>query len=274
LQVEKELGITKEDIGKKISVEEYNRKCRETVMRFKSEWDDLTEKIGDWVELDDPYITFDSKYIESLWQLLKQIYEKDLVYKGYTIQPYAPAAGTGLSSHELNQPGCYREVKDTSITAQFKVKHQEEVYLLAWTTTPWTLPSNSALAIGEKLDYVKVKTFNPYTFLPQTVILAKARVGAYFNPKAKELKLEEYRAGDKLIPYEVIEELKGKDLLGLAYEQLFPIEALALPAPAFTVISGDYITTEDGTGIVHLAKAFGADDFRTLQQHNIPGIFV
>ena len=274
LQVEKELGITKEDIGKKISVEEYNKKCRETVMRFKSEWDDLTEKIGYWVDLDDPYITFDAKYIESLWHLLKQLFDKDLLYKGYTIQPYSPAAGTGLSSHELNQPGCYREVKDTSITAQFKVKGEDEVYLLAWTTTPWTLPSNSALAIGEKLDYVKVKTFNPYTFLPQTVILAKARVGAYFNAKAKELKLEEYKAGDKLIPYEVIEELKGKDLLGLEYEQLFPIEALSLPAPAFTVISGDYVTTEDGTGIVHLAKAFGADDFRTLQQHNIPGVFV
>ena len=274
LQVEKELGITKEDIGKKISVEEYNKKCRETVMRFKSEWDDLTEKIGYWVDLDDPYITFDAKYIESLWYLLKQLFDKDLLYKGYTIQPYSPAAGTGLSSHELNQPGCYREVKDTSITAQFKVKGEDEVYLLAWTTTPWTLPSNSALAIGEKLDYVKVKTFNPYTFLPQTVILAKARVGAYFNTKAKELKLEEYKPGDKLIPYEVTEELKGKDLLGLEYEQLFPIEALSLPAPAFTVISGDYVTTEDGTGIVHLAKAFGADDFRTLQQHNIPGIFV
>jgi isoleucyl-tRNA synthetase len=274
LQVEKELGITKEDIGKKISVEEYNRKCRETVMRFKSEWDDLTEKIGYWVDLDDPYITFDAKYIESLWYLLKQLFEKDLLYKGYTIQPYSPAAGTGLSSHELNQPGCYREVKDTSITAQFKVKGEEEVYLLAWTTTPWTLPSNSALAVGEKLDYVKVKTFNPYTFLPQTVILAKARMGAHFNPKAQELKLEDYTPGDKLIPYEVIEELKGKNLLGIAYEQLFPIKGLGLPAPAFTVISGDYVTTEDGTGIVHLAKAFGADDFRTLQQHNIPGIFV
>jgi isoleucyl-tRNA synthetase len=274
LQVEKELGITKEDIGKKISVEEYNRKCRETVMRFKSEWDDLTEKIGYWVDLDDPYITFDAKYIESLWHLLKQFYEKDLLYKGYTIQPYSPAAGTGLSSHELNQPGCYREVKDTSITAQFKVKGEDALYLLAWTTTPWTLPANSALAVGEKLDYVKVKTFNPYTFLPQTVILAKARMNAYFNLKAQELKLEDYKAGDKLIPYEVIEEVKGKDLLGLAYEQLFPIEGLRLPAPAFTVIVGDYVTTEDGTGIVHLAKAFGADDFRTLQQQNIPGIFV
>ncbi|HLT08617.1 MAG TPA: isoleucine--tRNA ligase [Cyclobacteriaceae bacterium] len=274
LQVEKELGITKEDIGKKISVEEYNKKCRETVMRFKSEWDDLTEKIGYWVDLDDPYITFDAKYIESLWYLLKQLFEKDLLYKGYTIQPYSPAAGTGLSSHELNQPGCYREVKDTSITAQFKVKGQEDLYLLAWTTTPWTLPSNSALAIGEKLDYVKVKTFNPYTFLPQTVILAKARMGGYLNPKAKDIKLDDYKAGDKLIPYEIVAEMKGADLLGLEYEQLFPIEGLSLPAPAFTVISGDYVTTEDGTGIVHLAKAFGADDFRTLQQHNIPGIFI
>lgn len=274
LQVEKELGITKEDIGKKISVEEYNKKCRETVMRFKSEWDDLTEKIGYWVDLDDPYITFDAKYIESLWHLLKQFYEKDLLYKGYTIQPYSPAAGTGLSSHELNQPGCYRDVKDTSVTAQFKIKGQEDTYLLAWTTTPWTLPANSALAVGEKLDYVRVKTFNPYTFLPQTVILAQAKLGAYFNPKAKDIPLADYKAGDRLIPYEVVEELKGKDLLGLAYEQLFPIEALALPEPAFTVIAGDYVTTEDGTGIVHLAKAFGADDFRTLQQHNIPGIFV
>ena len=274
LQVEKELGITKEDIGKKISVEEYNKKCRETVMRFKGEWDDLTEKIGYWVDLDDPYITFDAKYIESLWYLLKQFFDKDLLYKGYTIQPYSPAAGTGLSSHELNQPGCYREVKDTSITAQFKVKGEDELYLMAWTTTPWTLPANSALAVGEKLDYVKVRTFNPYTFLPQTVILAKARMNAYFNPKAQELKLEDYREGDKLIPFEVLEELKGRDLLGLAYEQLFPIEGLELPAPAFTVISGDYVTTEDGTGIVHLAKAFGADDFRTLQQQNIPGIFV
>lgn len=274
LQVEKELGITKEDIGKKISVKEYNEKCRETVMRFKGEWDDLTEQIGYWVDLDDPYITFEPEYIESLWHLLKQLLEKNLLYKGYTIQPYSPAAGTGLSSHELNQPGCYREVKDTSITAQFKVKGQEEEYLLAWTTTPWTLPANSALAVGEKLDYVKVKTFNPYTFSPQTVILAKSRMGAYFNPKAKDRSLEEYRPGDKLIPYQVIEELKGTDLLGLAYEQLFPIEGLALPSPAFTVISADYVTTEDGTGIVHLAKAFGADDFRTLEQRGVPGIFV
>ncbi|MCH7415750.1 isoleucine--tRNA ligase [Belliella sp. R4-6] len=274
LQVEKELGITKEDIGKKITVEEYNRKCRETVMRFKDEWDDLTEKIGYWVDLDDPYITFDAKYIETLWHLLKRLYDKDLLYKGYTIQPYSPAAGTGLSSHELNQPGCYRDVKDTSITAQFKLKGEENTYILAWTTTPWTLPSNSALAIGEKLDYVKVKTFNPYTYHAQTVILAKSRLSAYFNPKAKELSLAEYKAGDKLIPYEVVGEMKGADLLGLEYEQLFPIEAISLPHPAFTVVSGDYVTTEDGTGIVHLAKAFGADDFRTLVQNNVPGVFV
>ncbi|GAB3653248.1 isoleucine--tRNA ligase [Echinicola sediminis] len=274
LQVEKELGITKEDIGKKITVEEYNRKCRETVMRFKNEWDDLTEKIGYWVDLDDPYITFDSKYIESLWSLLKRLYEKDMLYKGYTIQPFSPAAGTGLSSHELNQPGCYRDVKDTSLTAQFKVKGKEDEYILAWTTTPWTLPSNSALAIGEKLDYLKVKTFNQYTFHPQTVILAKARMGAYFNKKAAELKVEDYKPGDKLIPYEVIEEFKGTDLLGLEYEPLFPIAGIKLPHPAYTVIPADYVTTEDGTGIVHLAKAFGADDFRTLVQADVPGVFV
>lgn len=281
LQVEKELGITKEDIGKSpsagragISVEEYNQKCRETVMRFKNEWDELTEKIGYWVDLDDPYITFEPNYIESLWSLLKRLYEKDLLYKGYTIQPYSPAAGTGLSSHELNQPGTYKDVKDTSITAQFKLKGQDNAYILAWTTTPWTLPANSALAIGDNLDYVKVNTYNPYTYDACTVILAKARMTAYLNPKAAELKLEDYKAGDKLIPYEVIEEFKGEEMLGWEYEQLFPITGLALPHPAFTVVSGDYVTTEDGTGIVHLAKAFGADDFRTLVQNNVPGVFV
>jgi len=274
LQVEKELGITKEDIGKKISVEEYNRKCRETVMRFKNEWDDLTEKIGYWVDLDDPYITFDSNYIESLWSLLRKLYDKGLLYKGYTIQPFSPAAGTGLSSHELNQPGTYKDIKDTSVTAQFKLKGEDNTFILAWTTTPWTLPSNSALAIGENLDYVKVKTFNPYTFEPATVILAKGRMSAYLNPKAAELKLEDYKAGDKLIPFEVIQEFKGKSMLGWEYEQLFPIGGLELPRPAFTVVSGDYVTTEDGTGIVHLAKAFGADDFRTLVQNNVPGVFV
>jgi isoleucyl-tRNA synthetase len=274
LQVEKELGITKEDIGKKISVEEYNRKCRETVMRFKNEWDDLTEKIGYWVDLDDPYITFEPKYIESVWSLLKRLYDKGLIYKGYTIQPFSPAAGTGLSSHELNQPGTYKDVKDTSITAQFKLKGEENTYILAWTTTPWTLPSNSALAIGENLDYVKVKTFNPYTFDACTVIIGKSRLNAYLNPKAAELKLEAYNPGDKLIPFEVVGTLKGRDMLGWEYEQLFPISELALPKPAFTIISGDYVTTEDGTGIVHLAKAFGADDFRTLVQNNVPGVFV
>lgn len=274
LQVEKELGITKEDIGSKISVEAYNQKCRETVMRFKHEWDDLTEKIGYWVDLDDPYITFDAKYVETLWHLLKKLYEKDLLYKGYTIQPYSPAAGTGLSSHEINQPGCYRDVKDTSITAQFKVCGEANLFILAWTTTPWTLPSNSALAIGEKLDYVKVKTFNPYTFEPQTVILAKDRMSAYFHPDGSKLELETYKPGDKIIPYRIVEQVKGKDLLGLKYEQLFPIPEISLPDPAFSVIVGDYVTTEDGTGVVHLAKAFGADDFRTLTQQNIPGIFL
>ena len=281
LQVEKELGITKEDIGKNppagragISVEEYNRKCRETVMRFKNEWDDLTEKIGYWVDLEDPYITFDSNYIESLWSLLRKLYDKGLLYKGYTIQPFSPAAGTGLSSHELNQPGTYKDIKDTSITAQFKLKGEENTFILAWTTTPWTLPSNSALAIGENLDYVKVKTFNPYTFEPATVILAKARINFLLNPKAAELKLEEYKSGDKLIPFEIIDEFKGKSMLGWEYEQLFPIAGLELPKPAFTVVSGDYVTTEDGTGIVHLAKAFGADDFRTLVHNNVPGVFV
>lgn len=274
LQVEKELGITKEDIGKKISVAEYNQKCRETVMRYKHEWDDLTEKIGYWVDLDDPYITFDVNYIESLWYLLKKLYEKDLVYKGYTIQPYSPAAGTGLSSHELNQPGSYRDVKDTSITAQFKVKGEDDLYILAWTTTPWTLPSNSALAIGEKLDYVKVKTFNPYTFVPETVLLAEARMAGYFNPKGASVDLAAYKPGDKVIPYQIVEEMKGKDLMGMKYEQLFPIDEIALPEPAFTVISADYVTTEDGTGVVHLAKAFGADDFRTLVQQDVPGVFL
>ena len=274
LQVEKELGITKEDIGKSISVAEYNKKCRETVMRFKDEWDELTEKIGYWVDLEDPYITFESNYIESLWHLLKQLYDKGLLYKGYTIQPFSPAAGTGLSSHELNQPGCYREVKDTSITGQFKLKNQPNTYILAWTTTPWTLPSNSALAIGEKLDYIKVRSFNPYTHLPVDVILAKARLSAYFSPKAAEISLETYHPGDKLIPYQVLEEFKGKTMIGWEYEQLLPIPGLSLLHPAFTVVAGDYVTTEDGTGIVHLAKAFGADDFRTLVQQKVPGIFV
>ncbi len=272
LQVEKQLGITKEDIGKKISVEEYNRKCREAVMKYKGEWDDLTRKMGYWLDLDDPYITFETSYMETLWYLLKKLYEKGLLYKGYTIQPYSPAAGTGLSSHELNQPGTYRDVSDTSVVAQFKIKNTENDYLLAWTTTPWTLPGNSGIAVGEDLTYVKVKTFNPYTFLPVNVILAKDRLPVYFNAKANELKIEDYKPGDKLIPFEVVDEFKGKQLLGLEYEQLMPY--VPLPHPAFTVIAGDFVTTEDGTGLVHMAKAFGADDFRALEKNNIPGLFI
>ncbi|BDD02680.1 isoleucine--tRNA ligase [Aureibacter tunicatorum] len=272
LQVEKELGITKEDIGKKISVEEYNAKCRESVMKFKSKWDDLTEKMGYWVDLDNPYITFDRDYMETLWHLIKLFYEKGLLYKGYTIQPYSPAAGTGLSSHELNQPGCYRDVKDTSITAQFKVKGTENDYFIAWTTTPWTLPANSALAINRSITYAKVKTFNQYTHEPINVILAKDRIGSYFNKKAEDLKIEDYKAGDKLIPFEIIEEFKGDTLIGQSYEQLMPY--IPLEAPAFTVVHADYVSTEDGTGIVHIAKTFGADDFQVCVQNNIPGITI
>lgn len=272
LQVEKELGITKEDIGKKISVEEYNDRCRQAVMKYTHEWDELTERMGYWVDLDDPYITYNKDYMESLWYLLKKFYDKGLLYKGYTIQPYSPAAGTGLSSHELNQPGCYKMVKDTSITAQFKVKGSDNDYFLAWTTTPWTLPANNGLAVGEKITYVKVATYNPYTFLPINVILAKDRLSAYFNPKAKDLQLEDYKAGDKLIPYKIVEEFLGKDLAGKAYEQLLPY--VPLPSPAFTVVVGDFVTTEDGTGIVHLAKTFGADDYRTSVQYGLPGVMV
>lgn len=279
LQVEKDLGITKEDIGKKISVEEYNKKCREAVMKFKGEWDALTEKMGYWLDLDNPYITFDSKYMETLWHLLKKLYEKDLLYKGYTIQPYSPAAGTGLSSHELNQPGCYRDVKDTSITAQFLIKkgndHVEadgETFCLAWTTTPWTLPSNAALAVGDNISYVVVKTFNPYTFKPVKVILAKDRFNAYFDQKAKDLKLEDYNEGDKHIPYKIIKELKGENLVGLEYEQLLPY--VTPSEPAFRIISGDFVTTEDGTGVVHIAPTFGADDQRVAIKAGIPAITV
>lgn len=272
LQVEKELGIKKEDIGKKVSVDEYNQKCRETVMRFKDIWDDLTEKMGYWVDLDNPYITFEKEYIESVWSMLKELYDKDLIYKGYTIQPYSPAAGTGLSSHELNQPGTYKDIKDTSLTAQFKVSGSENDYILAWTTTPWTLPANNGLAVGAGIEYVKVKTFNQYTFEPINVILAKDRIGYYFNDKAKELKIEDYKPGDKLIPFEVINSFKGKDMAGMDYEQLMPY--IPLEKPAFTVVVGDFVTTEDGTGIVHISKTFGADDFRTSAQYNMPGVFV
>jgi isoleucyl-tRNA synthetase len=284
LQVEKELGITKDDIGKKISVEEYNKKCRETVMKFTDLWNDLTEKMGYWVDLDDPYITYKNDYIESIWHLLKQLYDKGLLYKGYTIQPYSPAAGTGLSSHELNQPGCYREVKDTSLTAQFKVKltgksgylfdaaDSDNIYILAWTTTPWTLPANSALTVGKNIDYVLVKTYNPYTYLPVNVVLARDLVGKYFNEKGKDADFEAYKDGDKVIPWTVIMELKGAHLEGIEYEQLLPY--IQPDAPAFRVILGDFVTTEDGTGVVHTAPTFGADDFRVAQQNGVPAIMV
>lgn len=272
LQVEKELGITKEDIGKKITVEEYNQRCREAVMKFKDEWDDLTEKMGYWIDLDDPYITFDRNYMESVWSLLKKFYEKGLLYEGFTIQPYSPAAGTGLSSHELNQPGCYRDVKDTTVVAQFKIEGTEDEFILAWTTTPWTLAANTALAVGKNIDYLKVSTFNQYTFKPITVIVAKDRFSNLFNPKAAELSLEDYKPGDKLIPYKVLEEMKGKDLVGIKYEQLMPY--IEPTGDAFRVIEGDFVTTEDGTGIVHISPTFGADDFRAAKKSGIGAILV
>ncbi|GAB3329021.1 isoleucine--tRNA ligase [Marivirga atlantica] len=286
LQVEKQLGITKEDIGKKISVEEYNQKCREAVMKYKSEWDDLTVKMGYWVDLDNPYVTFERDYMETLWHLLKKFYDKGLLYKGYTVQPFSPAAGTGLSSHELNQPGTYRDVKDTSITSQFTViknekssflfdSDDEDVRMLAWTTTPWTLPSNCALAIGEKIDYVKVKTYNPYTYKPVSVVLAKALVSKHFSEKAKDIPLESYKEGDKLIPFEVEHTFKGSKLVEIRYEQLMPyVTNDELKQNAFRVIPGDFVTTEDGTGIVHTASVFGADDFRVAQQNGVPAVMV
>ncbi len=278
LQVEKELGIKKDDIGKTISVAEYNQKCREAVMKFKDEWDLLTQKMGYWVDLDDPYITFDKKYMESLWFLLKKLYDKGLLYKGYTIQPYSPAAGTGLSSHELNQPGTYKDVKDTTVVAQFKVKNasqigfSENLHILAWTTTPWTLPSNSALAVGENITYALVKSFNQYTFEPINVILAKDLVKKYFSEKASELAIDDYQAGDKLIPWSIIKEFKGAELVGLEYEQLMPY--VQPNQPAFRVIPGDFVSTEDGTGIVHIAPTFGADDKRVADKAGIPAITV
>ncbi len=275
LGVEKALGITKEDIGKKISVAEYNAACRKDVMKFTKEWEDLTHKMGYWVDMSDPYITYDNRYIETLWWLLKQIYKKGYLYKGYTIQPYSPAAGTGLSSHELNQPGCYRDVKDTTVVAQFAIKNAKEEltkwgnpFFIAWTTTPWTLPSNTALCVGPKIDYVAVQTYNAYTSEPITVVLAKARLNSYFNPKAAEVALEDYKPGDKLIPYKVIAEYKGKELEGMEYEQLIP---WVNPGEgAFRVILGDYVTTEDGTGIVHIAPTFGADDAQVAKAAGVP----
>lgn len=274
LGVEKSLGITKEDIGKSISVAEYNQACRKDVMKYTDMWEDLTEKMGYWVDMEHPYITYDNRYIETLWWMLKELYKKGLLYKGYTIQPFSPAAGTGLSTHELNQPGCYKDVKDTTCTAQFKVVRDEtsdflyadcdtEVYFLAWTTTPWTLPSNTALAVGPSVTYVRVRTFNPYTGEPVTVVLAKDLVGAYFNEKNADLDLDAYQAGDKKLPFKVLDEFSGSTLTGVRYEQLIPW--IQPDGDAFRVIPGDYVTTEDGTGIVHIAPTFGADDDRVAK---------
>ena len=286
LQVEKQLGITKDDIGKKISIEDYNRKCRETVMMYKDQWDDLTMKMGFWVDLSNPYITYEREYIESLWWILKQFYDKKLLYKGYTIQPYSPSDGTGLSSHELNQPGCYKDVKDTSVVAQFKVTRNEkseflftditgDLFILAWTTTPWTLPSNTSLVVGERIKYVRVNTFNPYTYKPVNVVLAKDLVGKYFPEKNKDLKLEDYKAGDKAIPFQVSKEFVGKELVGITYDQLMPyVKPLYDADKAFHVVAGDFVTTEDGTGIVHSSPTFGADDFRISKQYGIPPLTV
>ena len=281
LGVEKELGITKEDIGKTITVEEYNAACRKAVMRYTDIWNDLTQKMGYWVNMDDPYITYEPKYMESVWWLLKQIYEKNLMYKGYTIQPYSPKAGTGLSSHELNQPGTYQDVTDTTVVAQFKaiketlpdfLQNEGDIYFLAWTTTPWTLPSNTALTVGAKIDYVLVDTFNQYTFEPTKVILAKNLVGKQFGGKKNIQvegvdKLNEYNSGDKKIPFHVVKEFKGQDLLEIRYEQLLDyVLPHNNPQDAFRVIAGDFVTTEDGTGIVHTSPTFGADDALVAKQ--------
>ncbi len=282
IAVEKTLGITKEDIGKKISVDDYNKACRSEVMKYKDRWDDLTKKIGYWVDLDNPYITFDNTYIETCWHLLSELYKKGLIYKGYTIQPYSPAAGTGLSTHELNQPGSYRNVKDNTVVAQFKVRNdtgheliptlfgnnKTEVFILAWTTTPWTLPSNTALAVGKNIEYVLVNTFNPYTYEPIKVVLAKPLFAKYFPEKNAEIPMSEYVPGQKAIPFEILATFTGKDLAGIRYEQLLPYEQPET-GDAFVVITGDFVTTEDGTGIVHIAPSFGADDFKVAKQNDI-----
>ncbi|MDE7024974.1 MAG: isoleucine--tRNA ligase [Paramuribaculum sp.] len=275
LGVEKSLGITKEDIGKKISVDEYNAACRREVMKYTKEWETLTSSMGYWVDMENPYITYDNRYIESVWWLLKQLYDKGFLYKGYTIQPYSPAAGTGLSSHELNQPGCYRDVKDTTCVAQFTITDPKpdmtgwgNPYFLAWTTTPWTLPSNTALAVGPGIDYNVVRTYNPYSGEKITVVLADALMGSFFSAKAAEIPLEQYEKGNKLIPFEIVGRYKGSELVGIHYEQLMP---WVNPGEgAFRVIPGDYVSTEDGTGIVHIAGTFGADDLRVSKQSNIP----
>ncbi len=313
LGVEKTLGITKEDIGKKISVEEYNAACRREVMKYTKEWTDLTHKMGYWVDLDKPYITYDNSYIESVWWLLRQLYDKGYLYKGYTIQPYSPAAGTGLSSHELNQPGCYRDVKDTTATALFKIlepkeemKGWGEPYFMAWTTTPWTLPSNTALCVGPKFDYVALRTYNPYTGAPITVVMAEVLVPSYFKAEGAKLPLADYKHGDKILPYEIVGKWKGSDLVGMHYTQLMPwvkptekvnefapeyVKEYAEAHPekcyevgtdrfveiaeeAFRVIPGDYVTTDDGTGIVHIAPTFGADDAKVAKAAGIPALFM
>jgi isoleucyl-tRNA synthetase len=285
LGVEKMLGITKEDIGKKISVEDYNAACRKAVMKYTKEWENLTEQMGYWVDMTNPYITYDNRYIETLWFLLRKLYNKGLLYKGYTIQPYSPAAGTGLSTHELNQPGCYKNVKDTTCVAMFRLSDQrpatgdrrsfgvnigtpDNCYFLAWTTTPWTLPSNTALCVGANIDYVLVDTFNPYTGKRIAVILAKDLVAKHFNSQAADANFEAYKTGDKLVPYKILGECKGKDLEGLQYEPLIPW--VTPNGSAFRVVTGDFVTTEDGTGIVHIAPTFGADDDRVARQNGIP----
>ncbi|HRO71544.1 MAG TPA: class I tRNA ligase family protein, partial [Chitinophagaceae bacterium] len=299
LGVEKELGITKEDIGKKISVEEYNQKCREAVLRYKDKWDDITRKMGYWVDLDDPYITFKNEYIETLWWLLSELYKKGLLYESVSIQPYSPAAGTGLSSHELNQPGTYKDVRDTSAVAMFKAIRNEKsdflftessqvsplggdlegasIFFLAWTTTPWTLPSNLGLTVGADIDYVLVKTINPYTHITVHVILAKALLGKYFKAENENADFSAYKNDGKNIPYSILTNFKGKDIEGCEYEQLLPYPANSLEvireitpgAEPFRVLLGDFVTTEDGTGIVHTAPAFGADDFKVGKKYNI-----
>ena len=280
LGVEKSLGITKEDIGQKISVAEYNAACRKEVMKYTREWEDLTRKMGYWVDMSDPYITYDNRYIETLWYLLKEMYNKGLLYKGYTIQPYSPAAGTGLSTHELNQPGCYRDVKDTTCTAQFLIKTPlpewqqfGEPFFLAWTTTPWTLPSNMLLAVGENIEYVAVQTYNFYTGMPMTAVLAKDLLPVYFPEKEASLPLNDYKAGDKQVPYRLLDKVwKGSELEGIRYEQLIPW--VKVTDRAFQVVVGDFVTTEDGTGIVHIAPTFGADDARVGTEYDVPGLML
>jgi Isoleucyl-tRNA synthetase (EC 6.1.1.5) len=289
LAVEKSLGITKEDIGKKITVEQYNDACRKEVMKYTDVWNDLTTKMGYWVDLEHPYITYKNEYIETLWYLLKELYKKGLLYKGYTIQPYSPAAGTGLSSHELNQPGTYKDVKDTTIVAEFRlIKNQlhpaieklvddeaEDVAFIAWTTTPWTLPSNTALVVGKKINYVKIRTFNKYTGSPVSVVLAKDLISKHFKAEGENASFQDYKLGDKVIPWELAAEFVGEELVGLRYEQLLPyITNEDLQENAFRVIPGDFVTTEDGTGIVHAAPTYGADDFRVAKEHGVPGILV